>query len=335
MPVTSVGARSVDRERPRPVGTAVTGGGGRAFVLGATGYLGRQVVAVLQDEGFDVAALSRRPDSAAELAAMGVRPVAGSIDDLGPYEAELRSADAVVVVGRMPYEREEPLVADLERVLGVASGASPPTLLFTSGTGVLGVPAPEGQWDQRSFAEDDDFTPPPWLQLRVRTEHRVRRLADRGIRSMVIRPPLIWGLGGSLQVPAVFRSVRTTGHACYVGSGLAVYSNVHVVDLARLYGLALRRGSPGAVYHAVAGELDFRGIAEAVATVTGTTTRSLTADEASQVWGPAVARTGLSTNSRSRAVVSRAELGWAPVHLDLRADILTGSYRRAHAAGEL
>jgi hypothetical protein len=114
-----------------------------------------------------------------------------------------------------------------------------------------------------------------------------------------------------------------------------VYSNVHVVDLARLYGLALRRGSAGAAYHAVAGELDFRGIVETVTTVTGTTTRSLTADEASAMWGQAVARTGLSTNNRSRAVVSRAELGWAPVHLDLRADILTGSYRRAHAAGEL
>jgi hypothetical protein len=106
-----------------------------------------------------------------------------------------------------------------------------------------------------------------------------------------------------------------------------VYSNVHVVDLARLYGLALRRGSAGAVYHAVADELDFRGIAEAVATVTGPTTRPLTADEASAMWGQAVARTGLSTNSRSRAVVSRAELGWSPVHLDLRADILTASYR--------
>jgi nucleoside-diphosphate-sugar epimerase len=309
--------------------------GESAFVFGATGYVGRQVVKVLQSDGFEVAALARRPDSGAEIAAMSARPVAGSIEDLEPYASELRRADAIVVAAKPAYEREEPLIADLERVLAAGSGTSQKTLIFTSGTGVLGVHAPEGQWDQRSFAEDDEFTPPPWLALRVRTERRVRALAARGVRAMVIRPPLIWGLGGSLQVPAVFQSVRATGHACYVGSGLNVYSNVHVLDLAQLYGLAVRRGTAGALYHAVAGELDFRGIAEAVATVTGTTTRSLTADEATEVWGPVVARTGFSTNSRSRAVISRAELGWSPSYLDLRSDILTGSYRETYVGGGL
>jgi nucleoside-diphosphate-sugar epimerase len=160
------------------------------------------------------------------------------------------------------------------------------------------------------------------------------RLADSGVRSMVIRPPLIWGRGGSLQIPAIFRSVRVTGHACYVGRGLNVYSNVHVDDLAQLYRSAIERGQPGSVYHAVAGEANFRTLAECVAQVTSTTARSLSAAEAEQVWGPVVARTGFSTNSRSVALRSRSELGWEPQHLDVCDDLLHGSYSEAFKAGE-
>jgi nucleoside-diphosphate-sugar epimerase len=188
----------------------------RAFVFGATGYLGRQVVSVLLADGFDVAALSHRVGSRDEIAALGARPVVGSLDDLSTYASELQQAEAIVVVGRMPYEREAPLVADLDRVLGDESTGAERALIYTSGTGVLGIHAPEGQWDQSSFAEDDEFTPPPWLELRVRTERRVRDLAGRGIRAMVIRPPLkrrdSWTSSGKRALSRRWTMTRQNSH---------------------------------------------------------------------------------------------------------------------------
>jgi hypothetical protein len=124
--------------------------GKRALLLGATGYLGRRVARVLIDAGCSVAALAREPGANAKIEQIGARPVLGSLEDLSSISAELTSADVIVVVGRMPYESEEPLVESLGQNLDRAAGQ---TFVFTSGTGVLGVPAPEGTWDQRTFSE--------------------------------------------------------------------------------------------------------------------------------------------------------------------------------------
>ena len=47
----------------------------KVFVAGATGVLGRRVLAELVVAGFDVTGVARRPANHADLAALGVRPV--------------------------------------------------------------------------------------------------------------------------------------------------------------------------------------------------------------------------------------------------------------------
>jgi nucleoside-diphosphate-sugar epimerase len=154
---------------------------------------------------------------------------------------------------------------------------------------------------------------------------------------MVVRPPLIYGHGGSTQVPAIFASVQKTGKACYIGSGLNLYSNVHVDDLAEAYRAVVERGSPGALYHAVSGEVNFRSIAEAVAEVMECETESISFARSCELWGELLAGNGLAVNSRSVPRRTRDELGWEPQHLDLIDDIRNGSYRvwRDSIAGNL
>ncbi|EMH1903524.1 hypothetical protein QZM56_32870 [Burkholderia contaminans] len=118
----------------------------------------------------------------------------------------------------------------------------------------------------------------------------------------------------------MYRSVALTGAACYIGSGLAAYSNVHGDDLARLFSLAIERGQPGALYHAAAGEIAYGWIAEAVARDLGVKTRSLSMDEAVKVFGPFGALIH-SACSRSRDPRTRGELGWKPTRLDLLSEI--------------
>jgi nucleoside-diphosphate-sugar epimerase len=146
----------------------------------------------------------------------------------------------------------------------------------------------------------------------------------------VVRPPMIWGHGGSKQTPAIFESARTTGAACYIGQGLNLYSHVHVDDLAEVYRLALEKGAGGALYHAVAGEVCWRAIAEGAAEAVGCGTRSLTLEAAKEVWGPFVGPLFFGVSSRSRSPRTRRELGWTPRHLDLLADVRGGSYRERY-----
>lgn len=299
------------------------------LVIGATGFVGSGVARALKRAGHRAAGLARSAASAQVLRTAGLGVIEGDLTDLTRLKGIARQFDVCVFAPMIPYEDEEAII---DALLDGCRGSSR-ALVFTSGTGVLARPAPAGEWDETSFAEDDDFTPPPWLAMRVIVENKVRAAAAGGTRTFVIRPPMVWGHGGSKQIPAFFESVRLTGDACYFGAGLNMYSNVHVDDLSCIYALALEKGRPGALYHAVSGETNFRSIAEAVAQVTICNTRSVDYDTACGIWGEFHVRFGMSVNSRSRATRTRSELGWRPRHVDLVEDIRSGSYRSVYASG--
>ena len=252
------------------------------FVIGATGYLGGVLARHFAEEGYNVAGLARTEEAGAKLAADGISPVLGNLDAaLATVFAAARDADAVVYAAQVELDREPGV---LERLCQALAGTGK-TLIFTSGSGVF-MKRTGGEWTSDAMAEDDPFEPVAFLSERVRTERIVRAAAETGVRAMVVRPPTIWGPGDNGQVARVYRTVATAGAACYVGSGLAVYSSVHHADLARLYSLAIERGVPGALYHAAGAEIAWRWIAEAVARDLGVPTRSLSMDEAHEMFGP-------------------------------------------------
>jgi nucleoside-diphosphate-sugar epimerase len=289
----------------------------QVLVLGATGFLGGAVARRLVGRGFPVSGLARSAEAAARLEAAGVAPVVGDLDgDLGTIVAASASADAVIFAPQLLLEPEHTAVsALLDRLAGTGK-----TFIFTSGTGVLGQRT-GGDWSPDTFAEDEPFTPARSIARRVETETLVRAAVDRGVRGIVMRPPLIWGPGDHGHVAQVYRSVARTGAACYVGRGLNCYSNVHIDDLARAYELALTNGTAGALYHTVAGEIPNRWIAEAVARDLGVETRSLTLEEAFEVFGKFSALIVMGASSRSRSPRARDDLGWAPEHLDMLSQI--------------
>lgn len=284
------------------------------FVIGASGFVGSSLARHFLAEGRQVSGLARSDRAAKALERAGVQPVSGDLDaDLAPVLAAARSADAIVYAAQIAFEREPVVIKAL--CDGLAHSGK--TLIFLSGTGVF-MQRTGGAWTPDSFAEDDPFIPEPLALPRVEAEKIVR--AATGLRSMVVRPPVIWGPGDNGPVANVYRSIAATGAACYIGSGLAAYSNVHRADLARLFSLALERGRGGALYHAVSGEIPYRWIAEAVARDMNVPSRSLTFEEATNVFGPfgALLQSGCS---RSRDPRTRAELGWQPTQFDLLSEV--------------
>jgi nucleoside-diphosphate-sugar epimerase len=105
-------------------------------------------------------------------------------------------------------------------------------------------------------------------------------------------------------------------------------SNVHVDDLAEVYRLALERGVAGVLYHAVvAGGLNNRTLAEAVARDLVVPVRGVDFAEGVRRWGKFETLIGMATCNRSRSPRTRQELGWTPRHLDLLADVGHPAYR--------
>jgi nucleoside-diphosphate-sugar epimerase len=285
----------------------------KVFVLGATGFIGGAVAAQLAAAGHQVTGLARSAAAAGKLEAMGLEAHLGDLEaDPGACVDAGVQADAVVFAPQLLLEPEHQVVtAFLDRMAGTGK-----TFIFTSGTGVLGQRT-GGDWSQDSFAEHDAFTPARTLVRRVETENLVRESVDLGVRGLVIRPPLVWGPDDHGHIAMIYQSVAKTGAACYVGSGLNCYSNVHIDDLKRVFQLVLENGAPGALYHAVAGETPNRWIAEVVARDLGCETRSLSLEEAFEVWSKFAALIVMGASSRSRSPRTRDELGWTPVHLDM------------------
>jgi nucleoside-diphosphate-sugar epimerase len=278
------------------------------LVLGATGFVGGAVARHFVKEGHRVTGLARSEDAADLLAQHGITPLVG---DLTTSRTAAGQADTVIFAAQPDPQTEEDAVTNLLDALA----GSGKTFVFTSGTGVL-IQRTQGAWSEDSFAEDDPFTAEPLAARRLGSENRVRSAAARQVRTIVIRPGLIWGPGDHGHVSMIYRSVARTGAACYVGEGLNTYSHVHIDDVTRLFGLAVAKGTSGALYHAVAGETPNRWIAEAVAQDMGCPTRSLTMDEATDVWGEFDGLI-LAASSRCRAPRSRQELGWAPRNTDM------------------
>ena len=284
----------------------------QVFIIGATGYVGGILARHVVARGDAVTGLARTGAAAARLAASGIRPAPGDLETGLPavLEAAL-AADAVIYAAQVAFEKEPPVLGALCDALA-GTGKS---LLFLSGSGVM-LRRTQGAWSAESFAEDDPFDPEPLALPRVKAERLVIESARRGVRAMVIRPPVIWGPGDDGPVAQVYRSVARTGAACYVAPGLAVYANVHGADVAELFSAALERGRAGALYHATAGEIPYRWIAEAVARDLGVATRGLTMAEAVEVFGPFGALLQ-SACSRLRDARTRAELDWRPRHHDM------------------
>ncbi len=300
------------------------------FVIGATGYAGTVIADTFKARGYNVDGMARSASSAEKLRAAGIKPILSSLENLTALCNIIRKYDVIVFCPMLTFEFEQEAVKTL---LSALTGTDK-TFLFMSGSGVLSLPSRDGTWNEHSFAEEDPFPFAPTFnrEVRLSTENLVRTAAQSGLRAMVIRPPLIFGHAGSIQIPQLFESARKTGQVCYLGHGLNLYSNVHVEDVAEVFCLAAEKGTPGALYHAVAGETNFRTIAEAIASVIGCETRSLSYQEACDLWGASWVDLGLAVNSRCRAPRTRQDLGWIPKHLDVVDDIRNGSYRQAYNA---
>ena len=82
--------------------------------------------------------------------------------------------------------------------------------------------------------------------MRVAIDQQVLGAAKDGVRSVVIRPTLIYGRGigvssTSVQLPKLIDVARKAAVPRHVGRGLNIWGNVHIADVVDLYLLALEK----------------------------------------------------------------------------------------------
>ena len=286
------------------------------FMTGATGYIGGSVAAALVDAGHTVRGLVRRPDAATRLKTRGITPVLGTLDDLDLLAKEARASDGVINTASADNATAAQALID-----GLICSGKP--LLHTSGSSVVADNARGNASSERIYDEASDLVVHPLKQARHEINKNVLDAAPRGVRSVVICPSLIYGVGTglnstSIQIPFLVAEARKRGAIQVVGAGLNIWSNVHIDDVVALYLLALAKAPAGSFYFAENGEASFLQIGHALAKRLALPEfEHVSADVAAQQWGEGMAYFSLGGNSRVRAAKARTELGWTPRHASL------------------
>lgn len=276
------------------------------FITGANGFIGGAVASALIQRGHTVRGLVRDRAKADAVAAHGVVPLIGSLDDSALLSEEARAADAVVNTASSDHR------AAIEALLRGLEGSAK-ALLHTSGSSIVGDEAMGGP-SERVYDEATPLAPEPDKVARVALDRRV--LDAPGVRSVVLCNTMIYGHATgapaeSVQIPRLVKQARDSGVARYIGRGLNRWSNVHIADAADLYVLALEKAPAGTFMYVESGEEALGDVARAIGARLGLPTESWPAEQAIAHWGREIAVFALGSNSRVRGQRGRA-LGWAP-----------------------
>jgi len=282
----------------------------KIFVTGATGYIGGSVAERLIASGHQVVGLVRSVESIALLKDRGIESVLGNLDDQQVIAKAAQETDAVIHAASADHAGAVvALIGALER--------SGKTLICTTGSGIVADSAAGEYATSVALTEDSYFEPVPFRRPRVAMNRLVREAAiDKGIRSIVICPSMIYGKGRGLQpdsdqLPKLIALSKQVGAGVYFGTGLNRYSNVHIDDLVDLYLLALEKATGGSFFFAENGDASFKEIAEMISRSFGLgKTVSLSVEDLVRQHGDA-ARYGITSNSLVSAVNAR-RLGWSP-----------------------
>lgn len=298
----------------------------KIFLTGGTGYTGGETIGHLLEAGHDVVALARKVPTQAPVRD-GLRWIEGDFANGALIQNLAREADGVLHIGASHDADMERLDGTFIRAVGDALAGSDKVFISTSATPVYGDTG-IGPRDEHEPIDN----PLPFREWRMRHDNEVVGFADRGIRSVIVRPGLIYGKAGG-PLSWNIASARTSGKALYIADGRAESSAVHVDALAKLYILALENGAARGIYNAASDEVTRSiDIAETIAAFygPGIIAESWPLEDARKTLG------GFADLSNTRCIVSsaraRRELGWLPVGPTVLSELIGGSYRNGPLA---
>ena len=198
----------------------------------------------------------------------------------------------------------------IETIGDVLQGSNRP-LIVTSGVASL----TEG----RAATEND--APPPVSAFYPRaSEATAVALMDRGVRASVMRLPQVHDTVKQGLITYLIALARQKGVSAYVGDGSNRWAAVHRFDAARLYRLALEKGSAGDRYHAIAEEgVPLKDIATAIGRGLNVPVASKTPEEAKDHFGWLGSFAGMDLWASS--VQTREKLGWNPTGPGIISDL--------------
>src|SRR5580704_537803 len=162
------------------------------FLTGATGYIGSAVAEALQKAGHKVRGVARTAEKARQLESRGVHASLGDLLKPDTIATPARAAEGVIhTASTNDANAAQADAAVVRAILKALEGTGKP-FVYTSGVWVL------GSTGDNVADEHTPVNPTPLVAHRPSVEQEVLGFKDRGARTIVIRPALVYGRGGSI-----------------------------------------------------------------------------------------------------------------------------------------
>ncbi len=294
----------------------------RVFVTGATGFIGSAIVKELIGAGHRVLGMTRSDAGAQWLETAGAQAHRGDLEDMESLRSGAAATDAVIHTAfRHDWSRfAESCELDkraIETIGAVLEGSSRP-FIVSSGVGVA---------QGRAATEDDPPFPTTEVYPRA-SEATAAAMIERGVHASVMRLPQVHDTVKQGLVTPLIAVARAKGVSAFIGDGHNRWPAAHVSDVARLYRLALEKGTAGARFHAVAEEgVPLKDIATLIGRGLNVPVISIAQEQAQEHFGFLGFFAGRDAHISSEQ--TRAKLGWNPTGPSLLTDLGNMRYSEA------
>ena len=210
------------------------------LVTGGGGFLGRALVRMLIDRGQSVRSFSRSRYT--ELKALGVEQIQGDLTDPNALRQACTGVELVFHVAAKagvwgPYEAfHQPNVVGTRNVIQACRDQGVGRLVYTSSPSVV--------FNGRDMEGVDESVPyshdhlAHYPRTKAAAEQMVRAAASPSLRTMALRPHLIWGPGDNHLVPRIIQRARRLRQ---VGDGRNKVDTIYVDNAAQAHILAAEK----------------------------------------------------------------------------------------------
>jgi dihydroflavonol-4-reductase len=225
----------------------------RCCVLGATGFIGGQIVRAALAEGLQVRAVRRRPNAAGAIDDLDLEWVIGDLADPASLVTAMRGCPLVFhAAGYYPrharniHETMRHGVTGMRNAISAAATAGVKRLIYTSALTTIGPSSDPNQM----AAEHDMYTPGsvpnPYFEVKWAMEMEAMRATAQGFPVIIVLPTVSFGPGDIKPTTSSLLLKVAQGRVPgYVDGTLNV---VDGRDVALGHIAAARRGKPGKRY---------------------------------------------------------------------------------------
>lgn len=237
----------------------------KIFVAGSTGAIGRRLVPLLIENGYEVVALVRSSHKAKEVEMMGAQPTVANALHKDELTAAIRKAEPEVIVHQLTalasntgnfkkFDEDFALTNRFrtevtDTMLEAARLVGARRFIAQS---FCGWPFAREGGPIKTEEDPLDPTPPASFRNSLAAirhlEEAVRKTSD--VEALALRYGLFYGPGTGIAKDGIIVEILRKRRLPIVGDGAGIWSFLHIQDASRATVAAISRGSPG-VYNVV------------------------------------------------------------------------------------